>query len=127
MTNNSNHMLSRGLRGLPADSIASSSISSSALKEYVKNASNELNEIWKTSPRWKYTTRVYSASDVISLRSSSAALSYQIDKSSSKNYIAPNCSYSHGSSTKLYNLLRSLHDHGGYSRKYFCDKRFFIQ
>lgn len=102
---NSTRKISRGLRVLPPSTLSSKTSSSCSIKDDAK----KLTDHWKTSSRWKYTKRNYSAVDVLSLQSSPEAMT-------NPNGIAPKCSYSHASATKLYKLLRSLHEHGGYSR-----------
>lgn len=105
--------LSRGLRVLPSSKKPSISNLTSQEKE---SLTTQLDQHWKTSPRWKFTRRSYTAKDVLALRPSQGAMSFSKDRLFG---IAPKCSYSHSSSTKLYKLLRSLHLHQGYSRKFF--------
>lgn len=97
--------ISRGLRVLPPKREQSVS------EEYT-NLQKDTAQItrWWNEPRWKYTKREYTASDVASLRPSPEA------RATSQQ--ASNCSYSNASSNKLYTLLRNLHNNGGYSHTF---------
>jgi len=88
----------------------------------------DIEDWWKDSTRWEHTTRPYSAQDVAVLRPSFSARSYSTVAASTSvsswsnhsRQLSPKTSYSNQSSMKLYNLLKSLHDHhrGGYSHTF---------
>ncbi|KAL3788382.1 hypothetical protein HJC23_009188 [Cyclotella cryptica] len=97
--------VSRGLRVLPPPK-----------KEDIAAEKDELMkeiafiEQWWSEPRWTGTTRTYSATDVASLRNSTSARGSLT--------LSPKASYSNRSSRKLYSLLSSLHNTGGYSHTF---------
>eukprot|EP00590_Aulacoseira_subarctica_P010244 CAMPEP_0172428578 /NCGR_PEP_ID=MMETSP1064-20121228/46943_1 /TAXON_ID=202472 /ORGANISM="Aulacoseira subarctica , Strain CCAP 1002/5" /LENGTH=544 /DNA_ID=CAMNT_0013173435 /DNA_START=154 /DNA_END=1785 /DNA_ORIENTATION=+ len=94
--------VSRGLRVLPRQpSAPTAREEAEALKAEAK-----VIDQWFQSPRFKYTTRPYSAMDVASLRPSPAAR---------VSYFSPGCDASNAASEKLYKMLTDLHRLGGYS------------
>jgi isocitrate lyase len=112
-TGKSTPEVSRGLRianksQIPADSDEKGSVARE--KEALLDEISQIDKWWSDSSRWKYTSRPYSSSDVASLRPSSLARSGGI--------ISPKCSYSNAASKRLYSLLSSLHDVGGYSHTF---------
>eukprot|EP00566_Odontella_aurita_P006389 CAMPEP_0113528646 /NCGR_PEP_ID=MMETSP0015_2-20120614/1955_1 /TAXON_ID=2838 /ORGANISM="Odontella" /LENGTH=587 /DNA_ID=CAMNT_0000427191 /DNA_START=427 /DNA_END=2190 /DNA_ORIENTATION=+ /assembly_acc=CAM_ASM_000160 len=111
--------VSRGLRVLPtrrggADAGAGPSTTTTTSKgEELSRLKSEAAEIerWHSDDfRWGHTARPYTAMDVASLRPSPEARSGKLPSSKT--------SYSSASSSKLYSLLRSLHDAGGYSHTF---------
>jgi isocitrate lyase len=100
----------RGLRVLDSQAKPSPSSTTSNELSSLRDEAAAI-EKWWFEPRWKYTTRPYSAMDVATLRPSSEA-------KSSRLHLSPKCSYAHSSSNKLYSLLRSLHSKGGYSHTF---------
>ena len=93
-------------RGLKKSSTTTSK--SNVQKQYEQEVSQI--QSWFQTPRWKYTTRPYTAQDVASLRPSIQSRSGQ--------YRTPKCDYSNSSSNKLYTLLRKLQKDGGYSHTF---------
>ena len=63
---------------------------------------------WWSEDRWKYTTRPYSAADVATLTNSPTG----------NDDIVGRCAYASSSASKLYMLLRKLHEVGGYSHTF---------
>mmetsp|Transcript_17307 Transcript_17307/g.29835 ORF Transcript_17307/g.29835 Transcript_17307/m.29835 type:complete len:574 (+) Transcript_17307:75-1796(+) len=106
MPSKSTPKVSRGLRVLPK---SAPSTSVKAEKEALLSEIAQIEQWWRDG-RWKGTTRTYSATDVASLRPSSAARP--------GGTMSPKCSYSNNSSRKLYSLLSSLHASGGYSHTF---------
>lgn len=98
---------SRGLKSLPSKD----KVTSQQERTKLQNESKQI-ESWWNDPRWKHTTRRYTAMDVASLRPSPEA------RSNESSQLSPKCSYSDKSSKKLYHLLRSLQQKGGYSHTF---------
>jgi len=96
---------SRGLRVLPSSPPTDVTAETKSLTKEIAQI-----EQWWRDPRWKGTKRTYSATDVASLRPSTAARPNGI--------MSPKCSFSNASSQKLYSLLTSLHAAGGYSHTF---------
>jgi len=81
--------------------------------EEQKKLQNDIASVekWWQDARWNYTTRTFKAKDVASLRPSHEARP-------TGQHLSPNAAYSNQASIKLYNLLRSLHNRGGYSHTF---------
>jgi len=104
--------VSRGLRIANKTQIPPKAVGDVLASER-KALMDEITQIetwWSNSSRWRNTTRTFTASDVASLRPSSAARSFGI--------MSPKCSYSNTASKRLYSLLTSLHSVGGYSHTF---------
>jgi len=115
--------ISRGLRVVPSlsttrkSNISNGGSDKDLFADSIKREAMKLSNLWNSSPRWEYTKRKYSTLDVLSLRPSAAALANNSNNSVA-NSTCPKCMYSQNSSSKLYTLLRTLHDHGGYSHTF---------
>lgn len=101
--------VSRGLRTLPHLSPATSISDPSTEKSMLEKEAAAI-ERWWADKRWEHTKRTYTAMDVASLRPSPEARGGR--------HRSPKCTYSSESSTRLYNLLSSLHKVGGYSHTF---------
>lgn len=95
--------VSRGLRVLPQPSPPSPRQEAEALMSEAK-----VIDEWFRSPRFANIIRPYSAMDVASLRPSATARAYG-------TYFSPGCEASNAASEKLYKMLTTLHQRGGYS------------
>jgi isocitrate lyase len=76
----------------------------------LKSEAKSIELWWADRQRWGNTTRPYSAMDVACLRPSLEARGGQAR--------SPNCDYSSESSDRLYAMLSSLHNVGGYSHTF---------
>eukprot|EP00538_Stauroneis_constricta_P013114 CAMPEP_0119550496 /NCGR_PEP_ID=MMETSP1352-20130426/4000_1 /TAXON_ID=265584 /ORGANISM="Stauroneis constricta, Strain CCMP1120" /LENGTH=576 /DNA_ID=CAMNT_0007596369 /DNA_START=352 /DNA_END=2082 /DNA_ORIENTATION=+ len=101
--------VSRGLRMLPNGQRSATDINPRDELSRLKNEADSIEQWWST-PRWRHTKRVYSAMDVACLRPSKEARGGKV--------MSPNCSFSSTQSDKLYALLRSLQQVGGYSHTF---------
>jgi isocitrate lyase len=100
--------VSRGLRVLSSDPKAPPSNRQEMAQ--LKSEAKSIELWWNDKQRWQHTARPYSAMDVACLRPSLEARGGQAR--------SPKCNYSNQSSDRLYSMLSSLHNVGGYSHTF---------
>mmetsp|Transcript_21908 Transcript_21908/g.32001 ORF Transcript_21908/g.32001 Transcript_21908/m.32001 type:complete len:574 (+) Transcript_21908:79-1800(+) len=98
--------VSRGLRALPPQKKESTREEQAKLQKDTAEVG-----IWWKDARWNHTTRTYTASNVASLRPSNEARP-------TGQHLSPKAAYSNQASNKLYSLLRTLYNRGGYSHTF---------